>query len=405
MNDIVADPDLPGTLYVASDIGIFQSSDGGQHWSTLSNGLPRVLVRSISLHRPTRTLRAVTYGRSMWDLALPAPTPSKAPHIDSVTPDAIRGGPVTVTVRGSNFGADALVRWNGTDRAATLVDASNLRITLSAADVAKPGRGTILVFQPSAGAGLSNSVNVSVGPAPGFTAVGVASAATLAASPVVPGSIGSLVGTNLAAEAVAAGTPPLPYTLGDVTVEFNGIPASLFYVSRTQINFQTPWELEGFERATLTVTNGTLRSAPVEVRVATAAPALFSIDGKGSGQGAILIAGTGVVAAPEGAFPGSRPAARGDFLEIYSTGLGAVSRLQGDGQPKSPATPVSISRTPTVTIGGVPASVLFSGLASGGVGVFQINVQTPTAAPSGDAVPVVVSLGGVTSNAVTIAVR
>jgi uncharacterized protein (TIGR03437 family) len=406
MNDIVADPDLPGTLYVASDIGIFQSSDRGQHWSTLSNGLPRVLVRSISLHRPSRTLRAVTYGRSMWDLALPTPTVSKAPRIDSVSPAGLPGsGPVMVTVRGSNFGADALVRWNGTDRVPTRVDASTLRITLSAADVAKPGRATILVFQPSAGAGLSNSVNVPVGPAPGFTPAGVASAATLATSPVVPGSIGSLVGTSLAAEAVAAGTPPLPYTLGAVTVEFNGIPAPLYYVSPTQINFQTPWELEGFDRATLTVTNGTLTSGQIEVRVATAAPALFSADGKGSGQGAILIAGTGVVAAPEGAFPGSRPAARGDFLEIYATGLGAVSRLQTDGQPKPPTTAVAISRPPTVTIGGVPAAVLFSGLASGGVGVFQINVQIPSGAPAGDAVPVVISVGGVKSNAVTIAVR
>ena len=71
MNDIVADPDLPGTLYLASDIGVFQTSDGGQNWSTLSNGLPARLVRSLNLHRPTRTLRAATYGRSMWDLALP----------------------------------------------------------------------------------------------------------------------------------------------------------------------------------------------------------------------------------------------------------------------------------------------------------------------------------------------
>ena len=93
------------------------------------------------------------------------------------------------------------------------------------------------------------------------------------------------------------------------------------------------------------------------------------------------------------AFPDSRPARRGEYLEIYATGLGSVSRLQGDGQPKTPAN-VAISRTPVVTIGGVPAAVTFSGLAPGGVGLFQINAQIPDGALAGSAVPVTISLNG-----------
>jgi uncharacterized protein (TIGR03437 family) len=58
-----------------------------------------------------------------------------------------------------------------------------------------------------------------------------------------------------------------------------------------------------------------------------------------------------------------------------------------------------------VTIGGVPAAVTFSGLAPGGVGLFQINAQAPASAPAGDAVPVVISMGEATSNTVTMAVR
>ena len=54
---------------------------------------------------------------------------------------------------GANFGPGARVRWNGADQPTAVVNASTLRISLGAADVAKPGRGTILVFQPVAGAG------------------------------------------------------------------------------------------------------------------------------------------------------------------------------------------------------------------------------------------------------------
>jgi len=192
--------------------------------------------------------------------------------------------------------------------------------------------------------------------------------------------------------------------LGDVTVEVGGFPAALFFVSPTQINFQVPWELEGFDRTLLTVFNGTLVSAPLPVDVVPAAPTLFSANGTGAGQGAILITGPEVVAAPAGAFTGSRPVRRGEFLEIYATGLGPVSRLQSDGSPKSPTTP-AVSRTPTVTIGGVPAAVSFSGLTPGTVGLFQINVQVPDGVPSGSAVPVSIAVYGVTSNTVTVAVQ
>jgi uncharacterized protein (TIGR03437 family) len=73
--------------------------------------------------------------------------------------------------------------------------------------------------------------------------------------------------------------------------------------------------------------------------------------------------------------PGSRPALRGEYIEIYATGLGQVSRLQRDGQAKPPTTTPAITALPAVTIGGVPASVTFSGRAPGAVGLFQINAS------------------------------
>jgi len=407
VNDIVVDPDQSNALYIATDIGVFLSSDGGITWSTLSNGLPRVLVQGLNLHRPSRTLRAVTYGRSMWDLSVPLAGASAAPRIEALSPASVSAGtnPINITLTGSNFTPNSVVRWNGSDRPTTYGSASTLRVTLPASDLGQTGRATILVFNPVAGGGLSNSVNVPVGPAPTVTTAGITSAANpVVSGALVPGGIHSLYGSALAPATVSASSPPLPNTLGGVTVEINTIPAPLFFVSPTQINFQAPWDLEGHSSATLTVINGALKSAPLPVNVTVAAPSLFTMDSSGRGQGAILIAGPEVLAAPAGKFSQSRPAHPGETIEIYGTGLGPVSRIQLDGTPKTPTTPPAITQTPTVTIGGVPGTVTFSGLAPGAVGLYQVNVQVPDGAPAGDAVPVVVTIGGSASNTVTLAV-
>jgi hypothetical protein len=61
--------------------------------------------------------------------------------------------------------------------------------------------------------------------------------------------------------------------------------------------------------------------------------------------------------------------------------------------------------TPRVTIGGAPANVLFSGLTPRQVGLYQVNVVVPESTPKGPDVPVAISIGSVTSNAVTIAMQ
>jgi len=74
----------------------------------------------------------------------------------------------------------------------------------------------------------------------------------------------------------------------------------------------------------------------------------------------------------------------------------------------SPAILGSLSQTastPNVTIGGIPGTVSFSGLAPGFVGLYQVNVQVPLNASIGSSVPVVLTIGGFSSNTVTIAVQ
>jgi uncharacterized protein (TIGR03437 family) len=118
-----------------------------------------------------------------------------------------------------------------------------------------------------------------------------------------------------------------------------------------------------------------------------------------------VIANSASLAAPSGAFPGSRPARAGEFLSIYCTGLGAVSNRPtlGSAAPSNPL--AQTSATPTVSIGGVNAQVIFSGLAPGFVGLYQVNVRVPETAPVGAAVPLILTIGGVQSNTATIAVE
>ena len=83
-----------------------------------------------------------------------------------------------------------------------------------------------------------------------------------------------------------------------------------------------------------------------------------------------------------------------------------VHRLAAPGarQP-STVSPCTLTIIPTVTIGGAPAQVMFSGLAPGFVGLYQVNVQVPAGLAATNAAPVVISGAGVTSNTVTMALQ
>jgi uncharacterized protein (TIGR03437 family) len=88
----------------------------------------------------------------------------------------------------------------------------------------------------------------------------------------------------------------------------------------------------------------------------------------------------------------ANPAAAGEAIEIYCTGLGEL--------PAGAAGAI-----PEVTIGGRPAEVLFFGDAPGFVGLNQVNVRVPAGVAPGPAAPVRLSFRNRTSNEVTIAVR
>ena len=104
VNDVVVDPNLPGVIYTATDLGVFVSNCSATPctWSTLGTGLPHIAVLSMRLHAASRTLRAATHGRGAWDINLNNFSFS-GPHISSLTPTSVssNGAQFTLTVSGS----------------------------------------------------------------------------------------------------------------------------------------------------------------------------------------------------------------------------------------------------------------------------------------------------------------
>lgn len=70
VNDLVVDPALDSTLYIATDFGVYVTRDLGSYWQLLGDNLPNVPVVDLDLHQPSRKLVAATYGRSMYSFDL-----------------------------------------------------------------------------------------------------------------------------------------------------------------------------------------------------------------------------------------------------------------------------------------------------------------------------------------------
>lgn len=196
-----------------------------------------------------------------------------------------------------------------------------------------------------------------------------------AGNPVSPGELVTLFGTNLAAGTVVAKALPFPTTLGNVQVMVNNTPCPIYFVSTSQISALVPFGTTG-PVATFVVTNGGTKSNSVDVPLANSAPGIFSIAQTGVGAGAILKTDYSVVSS-------TNPVHRGDYIQIYLTGLGPVSPSVADGSA-APTNPLALVPAPlAVFIGGIPGNVIFQGLAPGLAGLYQINVQIPASAPSG----------------------
>ena len=230
----------------------------------------------------------------------------------------------------------------------------------------------------------------------------IASAASETSGAIAPGEIISLFGSGI-------GPAPTGFTLdaaGKVAtnlsgtrVLINGVAAPLIYASVGQINAIVPYEVGVSGTASIQVISNGIPSAAWGVPLAESAPSIFTIDGTGLGQGAVLNQDNSVNGA-------SNPAARGTVISIFATGEGLTSPPGVTGSVTGSDTKAPILRV-TVEIGGVAAMVQYSGSAPFEVaGLLQVNALVPPEVHPGSNVPVLLTIGAAQSqDRVTIAVR
>src|SRR6185436_7181772 len=67
----VVDPQNSNALFAGTDIGVYQSTDGGANWTPLGTGLPRVAVFDAEISNVHRMLRIATHGRGLYEISIP----------------------------------------------------------------------------------------------------------------------------------------------------------------------------------------------------------------------------------------------------------------------------------------------------------------------------------------------
>jgi len=261
---------------------------------------------------------------------------------------------------------------------------------------------TVTAQQPAANLQGTVQIGGSVPANPEIPALGamVSSGSYSTRTSPSPGELVSIFGVKLSDGIEFASTLPLKTLMQGGLLALGGRPLPIVYTSPNQVNAILPYGITPGMTYQLIATRGNRLSVPQSVTVVAAEPAIFSIDSSGKGQGDIFVyrsATEQILAAP------GQPAQAGDILIIYCAGLGSVDPLIDAGVAVDrliqTANPIGL------TIGGVQAQVLFSGLTGGLTGLYQVNAKMPDGVTPGDAVPVVLTFGNISSPPVSMSVR
>lgn len=213
-----------------------------------------------------------------------------------------------------------------------------------------------------------------------------------------PGEFIAIYGSGLAAATVSS-LPPYPSTVGGVTVTIGGLPAAIYFVSAGQIDCLVPYGVTG-SSVNVSVNNGGTVSNTVTIPLAKTSPGIFSLDTTGTNDGAILdfTAGGSVVNA-------TSPAVKGDTVELYLTGLGALTTPIADGHGATAADAALTQIAMYINGTQVPASnILYAGVSSL-PGLYQINFIVPTSLTDSGELPLAILTPDAFHDQVTIAVQ
>jgi len=314
--------------------------------------------------------------------------------------------PASQTVNVTNAGGGTLA-WSATSNSPWLTVSpgsgtgpGTLTLATNTAGLTAQSYNGAVALTASGAANSPQTISVTLtvsAAAPSVVVTGVANSANWAGGAIAPGELLTIGGSMLGpSTGVSGGVDPstgkMVTQLAGTSVTFNGVAAPLLYVSATQVNAVVPYEVAGCMQATLQVQFQGTTSAGMSLPCAGAAPGLFTFNASGTGQAA--------AANQDGTFNGSSsPAAAGSYVTMYFT---------GGGQTNPPGVTGSITgtslkwltQTTTVTVGGVAATVAFDGAAPTFIdGFLQLNIQLSPNTPSGGALPVVVTVGNVSSPA------
>jgi len=217
---------------------------------------------------------------------------------------------------------------------------------------------------------------------------------------IARGSIFAIFGVSLG----PASSPPLAFplstTLGGVSITVtqgattvNAIP---LYVSAGQINAIMPSNTP-LGKVSVSVTVNNVKGPPSPATVVNSSFGVFALNSGGFGPGVVQ----NFVSATQAPFNLPNVAAKpNQYAVLYGTGLGPVTFPDN--------VPPTVANLPTKTeifVGGLPATIGYSGRTSCCAGLDQINFQVPQNAPLGCWVPVQVRTEGVTvSNTTTMAI-
>jgi uncharacterized protein (TIGR03437 family) len=188
-------------------------------------------------------------------------------------------------------------------------------------------------------------------------------------------------------------TGKLPTQLDGVSVTVNGKSAYLYYISPTQVNILTPPDAMTGPVQVVATNNGAV-STSFTAQAQSTSPSFFVFNG---GPYVAAVHANGSLIGPATLYPGSTtPAKPGEAVVLYANGFGTTSTPVVSGSTIQSG---SLSPTPVIKIGGIPATVQFAGLVV--PGQYQFNVVVPSGLASGDQ-PITATYNGQTTQAGTL---
>ncbi|HEV2490645.1 MAG TPA: IPT/TIG domain-containing protein [Candidatus Acidoferrales bacterium] len=162
VNDIVIDPNdnTNNTIYIATDVGVLGTTNGGTNWLPLAGSLPHVECTSLKLNNTARVLRVGTHGRGSWDLQLAGLAASALTGM-SPTSATAGGGSFALTLNGQGFPGSPTVNFGSTTATVNTASATQIKATVPSGAISGSGVAAVTVT------GAAGSLNFSIeGPAP-----------------------------------------------------------------------------------------------------------------------------------------------------------------------------------------------------------------------------------------------